>query len=79
MPYADHVTNSARLSSVAKNSQGWRMEDQRSPSTISVLDLPSSSHLLITRPADHWANTDDTEEKLVDGNLVRCSDLPKRA
>jgi hypothetical protein len=77
MPYAGHVTNSTRLSSVAKNSRGWRMEDRTSPS--SILRFRSSIlHLLITRPANHWANTNDAEEKLVDGNLVRCSDLAKR-
>jgi hypothetical protein len=42
MPYAGHVTNSTRLSSVAKTVEdgGWKIEDRHPPS--SVFDLPSS-------------------------------------
>ena len=74
MPYAGHVTNSIKLSSVAKTAEdgGWKIEDHHPQS--------STLHLLISLgSADHRADTDNAEKQLVDGNLLRRSDLAKRA
>jgi hypothetical protein len=83
MSYAGHVTNCTRLSSVVKGSRRWRMKDHHPI----LLDPPSSIlhsrasilHLLIARPADQRADTHNTKKELVNCNLVRRSDLAKRA
>jgi hypothetical protein len=67
------------------HSQQSRMEG--GGSTIAIF-YPLSSILnyfdtwtlpLITGPANQWADTDNAEKQLVNGNLVRRSDLAKRA
>jgi hypothetical protein len=73
MPYAGHVTNSIRFLQLRKTVEdgGWKIDDRHLQSSI--------LHLLITSPTDQGTDTDNAEKKLVDGNLVRRSDLPKRA
>jgi hypothetical protein len=79
MPYAGRVTNSTRLELFETlEDGGWKIDDRHLQSSILHSRSPIL-HPLITRPADQRPDTDDAEKKLVDGNLVRRSDLAKGA